>query len=366
MSIFNKILISIILNILLFAGLVHAKNYPDVPTSNKNYLSITELSNQNIISGYPNGEFHPNGNINRAEAVKILINSHFDTNTIEKSLNWHKEKKHSYVIFPDVKINEWYGKFVEVAFQNKIIEGYPDKTFKPGNNINFAEALKIILESYDVNLNESQFKENKLLLVKDSDWFEPYYTYAYNHNLINQNKFHHPAVLITRGDFVEIMYRIQFIQKYNLPEFIAESVPTSNDYNITIPKLNIINLPVLFADPLNEKSALDVLKKGLGHYLSPPGSGRKTVIFGHSSGYASDKSPYKTILKQINNLKNGDRIYLNYKEKGYVYEIFKSNIIPATEDSKIITNQNIDELTLYTCWPPNSIVQRYLVYGKPI
>lgn len=350
----------------IFIGPVSAKNYSDVPSSHKHSEAIIALTNQQIIKGYQNGEFHPGGLINRAEAVKVLVKSKFDDTTINQSLNWHKELNHRYVVFQDVKMGEWFGKYVEMAYQNKIVGGYPDGTFKPANHINFAEALKIILETNNVSPHTTLYRSNSLLHIKRGDWFEPYFTYAYEHNLINQNKFYHPAQLITRGEFVEIIHRLQTVQKTGSPKFITKRTPTSNEYTITIPRLNIVNLNVNFADLQNESAALNVLKNGLGHYLSPPDKGKKVVIFGHSSGYSSDHSNYKTILREINKIRNGDRIYINYREKGYIYEIFNQNIIPATEDKTIVADQSKNELALYTCWPPNSISHRYVIYGKPI
>ena len=362
----SRVLITAISLCLIIQQTAYAKSYSDVSTNYKHAQSIAALSDLGIINGYPNGEFHPDGLINRAEAVKILVGSKFDKSIIDNSLDWHVKLRHRYVVFPDVKIGEWFGKYVEMAYQNKIVQGYPDNTFKPANNINFAEALKIILESYKVDCNNLVFKDNPLLYIKKDDWFAKYFTYAYDYNLINQNKFYHPGQLITRGEFVEIIYRLQTVLDTQLPEFIADSLPSSNEYRITIPRLNIIDLPVSFADPKNEKAALDVLKRGLGQYLATPNSGKKMVLFGHSSGYSWDNSPYKTLLKQIDKIKTGDKIYINYKEKGYIYEVFKSDIIPASEDYRLIENQNKNELALYTCWPPNRIDYRYVVYGKPI
>jgi len=351
---------------LLFTGVIFAKRYPDVPSNHKHFTAISALSDKQVVRGYDNGEFHPDGLINRAEAVKVLVESQFDDLVISCALDWHKKLNHRYVMFPDVKTPEWFSKYVEVAYQNKIVKGYPDGQFRPANHINFAEALKVILESYNVNLNETHYKPNKLLYMKGGEWFEPYFTYAYEYNLINQNKFYHPAQLITRGEFVEIIYRLENVLETKLPEYVADKTPTSNEYRITIPRLNIIDFPVYFADPRNEKAALETLKKGLGQYLSPPGTGKKVVLFGHSSGYSWDNSSYKTLLRGINQVQNGDRIYINYKERGYVYEVFKSDIILAKEDYRLIENQNNNELALYTCWPPNSITYRYVVHGRPV
>ena len=337
-----------------------------MPASHQHYEAIAALTTDNTVQGYPNGEFHPEGLINRAETIKVLAKSNFSASAIDTSINWHKIQNHSYIMFPDVPIWEWYSKYVEISYQNQIIEGYPDGTFKPANYINFAEALKIILETYKVDFSQNHYQPNKLLYVKQGDWFEKYFTYAYQHNLINQDKFYHPGQLITRGEFVEIIYRLEKVLKKDLPAYVASKKPTSDEYKITIPKLNIIDVDVNFASIYNENEALSTLRNGLGNYLNPPDSQKKTLLFGHSSGYSWDHSNYKTILREINKLQNGDRIYINYKEKGYVYEVFDSQIIPASQDHTLVENDNANELALYTCWPPNSIAQRYVVYGKPV
>ncbi len=365
MSIPRRLILGVIASIVLVQP-VFAKIYPDVPVNHKHHEAIALLTTNDTVQGYPNGEFHPDGLINRAEAVKIMTKSRYPASEIEASLNWHKEAGHSFVMFPDVPLGQWYDKYVEISYQNRIIQGYPDGSFKPGNYINFAEALKVILETYKVNFSHNHYQPNKLLLVGQGEWFEKYFTYAASHNLINQNKVYHPGQLITRGEFIEIIYRLDEILKTSSSKYVSKQMPTSDEYKITIPKLNIINVDVNFASVYDSTSALGILKYGLGNYLNPPDSNKKMLLFGHSSGYSWDHSDYKTILKEINKLNTGDRIYINYKEKGYVYEIYDSSIIPASQDHILVQNDNSNELALYTCWPPNSIAQRYVVYGKPI
>ncbi len=355
--------------LLAFTSLIQpafAKVYPDVPVNHKHHEAIAFMSTRETVKGYPNGEFHPDGLINRAEAVKVLIKSKYPAVVIDQSLKWHQQANHSYIIFPDVPIWEWFGKYVEMSYQNNIVQGYPDGQFRPGNNINFAEALKVILESYKVDFSQNSYQPNKLLYVHQGEWFEKYFTYAQDKNLINRNKFYHPGQLITRGEFVEIIYRLEEVLKNRQSEFVENRSSTSDEYTITVPALNIVNVDVNFASVYDPNSALGILKYGLGNYLSPPDAGKKTVLFGHSSGYSWDSSDYKTILKEINRLNNGDRVYINYKEKGYVYEIYNSNIISASQDHTLVENEDHHELALYTCWPPNSIAQRYVVYGKPV
>lgn len=362
---FRLYVILAIIGVFLFPHIASSQQYTDVSKTHKHFDAIINLSEEKIINGYSNGSFGPEKTINRAEALKVLIGSHFDKKNINRAIKWHKEKDHWYVNFFDVKIDDWFSPYVEIGYKNNIIKGYSDNNFKPSDPINFAEALKIILETYDVDFN-GHFVETNLLYVENNKWFTKYFAFAQKHNLLNDEKFYHPGQLITRSEFVEIIYRLRQIKELGLKKYNAPSYVTSNEYTITVPRLNIVNIPIYFADPFNEKKSLEILKKGLGHYLSAPNKGRKTVVFGHSSGYSWDNSPYKELLRKIDRIQSGDKIYINYKEKGYVYSVFKSDIISATKDYKIMENQGLDELVLYTCWPPSSISHRYIVYGKPI
>ncbi len=351
---------------LLLAGQASARSYPDLPAGHKHYQAVMDLTEKGIVQGYPDGRFGPERTLNRAEAVKMLVGAQFDPSTIASALDHHRMNRHRYAAFPDVLLKEWFAPFVEVSRQNRIIQGYPDGLFRPASSINFAEALKVILESHGVEEGSATFRQNPLLLVQRGEWFEPYFSYAYEHNLISQSKFYHPGQLITRGEFAEVIHRLQSIQQSGLPQYIEPFPASSDEYTVTIPKLGIIGLKVSFADLYNEKGALSILKDGLGSYLSRPGQGKKTILFGHSSSYSWDKSPYTTILRQINRLADGDMIYVNYREKGYAYKIYKSEIIPASQDKKLLENRSENEIALYTCWPPDSIRERYVVYAKPV
>lgn len=88
----------------------------------------------NIIDGYADGSFKPDAPVNRAEALKILINTAklepFDDITYDNS-------------FTDVQPNVWYISFLETALSYGFISGYEDSTFRPGQPITRAEAGKI-------------------------------------------------------------------------------------------------------------------------------------------------------------------------------------------------------------------------------
>lgn len=50
--------------------------------------------------------------------------------------------------FPDVPANEWYTEYVRQAYASGVVDGYPDGTFKPANAINYVEAIKIVMNGF--------------------------------------------------------------------------------------------------------------------------------------------------------------------------------------------------------------------------
>ncbi len=350
---------------LSFPLIASARIFADVSAFYKHYQAISHLSDLGVIDGYPDGSFQPERTINRAEAVKLLIASIKPDYFIQEATRDFYENNIS-SSFYDVYLNEWFGPHVTLAHQYGIVEGYPDGSFRPGNSINFAEGLKVIIEAYGVDVQRVRFNYHPLLYVQNGDWFARYFNYAYNKNLINRDKFYHPAQQMTRGEFAEILYRLRTVKEEGLVKFQSDSQPYSNEYMITIPRLDIVNVNVSFADTYDSENALAVLKNGMGHYLSPPGSGHKMVLFGHSSGYSWDNSSYKHLLRQINRLGLGDLIYINYQEKGYIYQVSNKEILPANKLDVVLKDYNYEEIAMYTCWPPDSISQRYVVYAGRI
>jgi hypothetical protein len=105
---------------------------------------IIAAKENGIVQGYGN-EFRPNTTINRAEALKILIEA-AGFEGLEENLyeNYSSNPGWWYVFFPDVLIGEWYDKYVAYAKDYGIVSGYEDNTFRAGNPITRAEVAKIV------------------------------------------------------------------------------------------------------------------------------------------------------------------------------------------------------------------------------
>ncbi len=104
--------------------------YLDVVMDRWSNKSIATLKNGAIITGYPDGEFKPARSITRAEFATIA--SRFDSLEVsEKDM------------FSDIS-GHWANKYINSAAQKGWINGYPNGTFKPDQNITRAEAMTLI------------------------------------------------------------------------------------------------------------------------------------------------------------------------------------------------------------------------------
>ena len=127
------LIISIMLTQLAYAteSIVTPK-FSDLNESNWAYEGIIKLVDKGIIVGYPDGTFKPEGNITRAELVKI-VNMVFEYTQKQEATN-----------FTDVKTEDWFYENVLIAQNQGYIVGYPDGTFKPEGLITREEFCKIL------------------------------------------------------------------------------------------------------------------------------------------------------------------------------------------------------------------------------
>lgn len=96
------------------------------------YESVQKLVEAGIIEGYTDGTFKPNGDITRAELVKIA------------NLVFAYTQKQDNTPFTDIKSDDWFYNDVLVAQNAGYIVGYTDGTFKPNGLITRQELCKIL------------------------------------------------------------------------------------------------------------------------------------------------------------------------------------------------------------------------------
>lgn len=118
--------------------------------------SVHYLKSKNIVNGFDDGTFKPMQDITRAEFLKIALKPKISDSEIKECF----PKKH----FTDVDPEGWYYYLVCYAYNNDIVKGYNDNTFRPNDKIVFRDAAKIISEINDL---EVDYNDNR-------EWFEKY------------------------------------------------------------------------------------------------------------------------------------------------------------------------------------------------
>lgn len=134
---------------------------------------------------------------------------------------------------------------------------------------------------------------------------------------------------------------------------------TIKEYTLTIPKLNIKKARVVVGG--------EDLTKSLIHYLPQalPGEYGNVAIFGHSTlPQLYDPKDYKTIFTYLSSLEKGDNIYINIGEYEYQYEVMSLFIVKPTNISILEQKKDDSYLTLVTCEPPGTWLERLVVTAK--
>lgn len=99
--------------------------------------AVARLGALDILAGYPDGTFRPEQPVTRAEFAKIIVSAMGVGEAAQYAAGATK--------FADVPADHWATGFINVAVDVGIINGYPDGTFLPENQVTFAEAIKMIV-----------------------------------------------------------------------------------------------------------------------------------------------------------------------------------------------------------------------------
>ena len=120
--------------------------------------------------------------------------------------------------FPDVT-DQWFAKYVCFAKENGIVEGYPDGTFKPEQTVNKVEALKMLFITMAVLLPE-EVDEEPFEDVNTDEWFSPYVYKAKKLGLLEETgSTFSPGGGMKRGGICENLYRLLINENANSPEY---------------------------------------------------------------------------------------------------------------------------------------------------
>lgn len=134
--------------------------------------------------------------------------------------------------------------------------------------------------------------------------------------------------------------------------------------HLLIPSINI-NAPIIWRSPV--ENTIENLKNGVAHYAGTalPGENGNVFITGHSSNYWWDPGRFKQVFVLLDKLKIGDRIYINYNDQPYVYQVENIKVIKPAQ-IEVLNPADHSILSLMTCTPVGTTINRLIVQSKQI
>ena len=143
-------------------------------------------------------------------------------------------------------------------------------------------------------------------------------------------------------------------------------VPKDTNFGIVIEKINANAKVVADVDPSNEAEYIQALALGVAHAKGTnyPGEPGNIYLFSHSTDAPWNIIRYNAIFYLLRELEAGDRIVMFYKNRRYDYYVF-DKIITDQNDISFLTNRyDRSVLTLQTCDPPGTLLNRLIVRAK--
>ena len=144
--------------------------------------------------------------------------------------------------------------------------------------------------------------------------------------------------------------------------------PVDPYFSIVIPKIGANAKVVPNVNPANEKEYLEVLKHGVAQAAGTayPGEDGHIFLFAHSTDYIWNVGTYNAVFYLLYKLEVGDEVDLFYQGKRHIYKVTGKEVINPSQVEYLTRTTNKEFLTLQTCWPPGTTLQRLLVFATPI
>lgn len=123
-----------------FAAVFAADSQTPADVKDTEYeAAVTALIEKGIISGYTDGTFRPDGTITRAEACVVVVKAMAPGEDALEAVSASS--------FSDLAGFDWAAKYINYAAAKGIISGYPDGTFRPANQVTYAEMASMLVRA---------------------------------------------------------------------------------------------------------------------------------------------------------------------------------------------------------------------------
>ena len=177
--------------------------------------AIQALVQRQLINGYPDGTFRPNGQLSRAEFAALLYKTFADT------VHLDPDRERPGVIFQDIPSNHWAKEAIQWSVDHRFFSGYDDQTFRPNESLSRAQALVVL--SSGLRLGSGSIGAEILpIFFDDAEAVPDYFQGAIATATLNRLVVNYPHVrqlrpqaAITRGEVAVVL-----AQALRLPEVV--------------------------------------------------------------------------------------------------------------------------------------------------
>lgn len=155
----KKVLPFLLCGAILFGGIsafAEYKQFPDVAADHPYYSQISTIANLGVISGYDDGNFHPQDALTRASFSTMI--------TLAFSLDYKTGADEN--IFSDT-VTHWGKKYINAAYRKNIISGDGTGRFLPDQDITYEQAARILVSALGYDADSAQY-------AKEGDWSYQY------------------------------------------------------------------------------------------------------------------------------------------------------------------------------------------------
>ncbi len=166
--------------------------FHDIDSNSNLARAAFELYRRGVVNGYTNGFFLPGKNINRAEALKILLSLRYgEIGLLPLDVS-----------FSDVSADDWFYKYVVMASHLGVVSGFEDNTFKPFMEITYPQFLKMMVGVFNLPTD----LDSELIDLNDNKWFDSFLGIVDRYTLFEPDEFNESG-LLSRGKVVSILYQ---------------------------------------------------------------------------------------------------------------------------------------------------------------
>lgn len=190
--------------------------FKDVTENMWSYDDIMYLSSQNLIKGYGDGRYGPKDNVTRGQVAALIHRYLLTQEGVQVAT------KNTY---KDIKGN-MYEDAILIVSGLGIMEGYPDRTFKPNGVITRAEMARVMTTTFGLNGDDGFNAEKNSYDFWDMDskhWANDAIRALYANGLTfgNGNNNFNPEGKVTREQCASFLNRAIHLDR----DFVPKPIP---------------------------------------------------------------------------------------------------------------------------------------------